>query len=110
MLEIRVLSLTLMKAVDVPPKVKDTGPSEHICVSFQLLVGHLVGRLTINYNRTRGETAHLEEKLGSLIVRLPRNLPAEGNGYTLKYSCLQNSMDRGAWWAPVHGVTKSLSN
>ena len=31
----------------------------------------------------------------------------EGNGDPLQYSCLENSMDRGAWWAIVHGVTKS---
>ena len=31
----------------------------------------------------------------------------EGNGSPLQYSCLENSMDRGAWWATVHGVTKS---
>ena len=30
-----------------------------------------------------------------------------GNGNPLQYSCLQNSMDRGAWWATVHGVAKS---
>ena len=34
-------------------------------------------------------------------------LPGEGNGYPLQYSCLENSMDRGAWQATVHGVTKS---
>ena len=33
--------------------------------------------------------------------------PGEGNGNTLQYSCLENSMDRGAWKATVHGVTKS---
>ena len=32
----------------------------------------------------------------------------EGNGYPLQYSCLENSMDRGAWQAIVHGVTKEL--
>ena len=31
----------------------------------------------------------------------------EGNGTPLQYSCLENSMDRGAWWAAVHGVAKS---
>ena len=39
--------------------------------------------------------------------------PGEGNGNPLQYSCLENSMDGGAWWAIVHGVTKSrteLSN
>ena len=29
--------------------------------------------------------------------------PGEGNGYPLQYSCLENSMDRGAWWATVRG-------
>ena len=31
----------------------------------------------------------------------------EGNGYPLQYFCLENSMDRGAWQAIVHGVSKS---
>jgi len=31
----------------------------------------------------------------------------EGHGNPLQYSCLENSKDRGAWWATVHGVTKS---
>ena len=33
--------------------------------------------------------------------------PGEGNGNPLQYSCLENSTDRGAWWAIVHGVAKS---
>ena len=33
--------------------------------------------------------------------------PGEGNGNPLQYSRLENSMDRGAWWATVHGVAKS---
>ena len=39
--------------------------------------------------------------------------PGEGNGYPLQYSCLENPVNRGAWWAIVCGVTKSqteLSN
>ena len=31
----------------------------------------------------------------------------EGNGNPLQYSCLENPMDAGAWWAAVHGVAKS---
>ena len=33
--------------------------------------------------------------------------PGEGNGNPLHYSCLENSTDRGAWWATVHEVAKS---
>ena len=48
----------------------------------------------------------------SLIPESGRS-PGEGNGNPLHCSCLENSIDRGAWWAIVHGVTKShtqLSN
>jgi len=33
--------------------------------------------------------------------------PGGGNGNPLQYSCLENSMDRGAWWATVHSMAKS---
>ena len=33
--------------------------------------------------------------------------PGGGHGNPLQYSCLENPMDRGAWWATVHRVTKS---
>ena len=33
--------------------------------------------------------------------------PGGGNGNPLQYSCLGNPMDRGAWWATVHGVRKN---
>ena len=33
--------------------------------------------------------------------------PGEGNGNPFQYSCLENSRDRGAWWATAHGITKS---
>ena len=49
--------------------------------------------------------------LGS-ILGLGRS-PGKGNSYPLQCFCLENSMDRGAWWAIVHGVAKSqtrLSN
>ena len=41
-----------------------------------------------------------------LIPGLGRS-PGEGNGNPLQYSYPENPMDRGAWWATVHGVTKS---
>ena len=57
---------------------------------------------------------------GSVVKNLPANArdtglipgsgrsPRRGNGNPLQYSCWKNPMDRGAWWATVHGVTKEL--
>ena len=43
----------------------------------------------------------------SLIPGLGRS-PGEGNGNPFHYSCLENPMDRGAWWATFHGVAEEL--
>ena len=55
---------------------------------------------------------------GSLLKNPPANAgdasstpesgrsPTEGNGNPLQYSCLGNSLDSGAWWTTVHGVSK----
>ena len=45
----------------------------------------------------------------SFIPGLGR-FPGEANGKSLQYSCLENSVERGAWWAIVHGVSKSWRN
>ena len=59
---------------------------------------------------------------GSVVKNLPANAgnaedvgliprsgryPTVGNGNLLQYSCLENAMDRGAWWAIVSGIAKS---
>ena len=43
------------------------------------------------------------------VGSIPRSgcIPGVGNGNPLQYSCLENSMDRGARWVTVHGVAKS---
>ena len=41
------------------------------------------------------------------LISGSRRSPGERNGNPLQYSCLGNSIDRGAWWAIVHGVTES---
>ena len=41
------------------------------------------------------------------IWTVSRNKIGEGDGSPLQYSCLENSMNRGAWWAAVHGIPKS---
>ena len=45
--------------------------------------------------------------LKSGIYGDPSSVFGEGNGTPLQYSCLENPMDGGAWWAAVHGVAKS---
>ena len=51
------------------------------------------------------ESACSAEELG-LILGLG-SFPGEGYDHPLQYSCLENSMDGGAWQATIHGVTKS---
>ena len=41
------------------------------------------------------------------LIRRSGRSPGEGNGNPLQYTCLENLMDRGAWWAAVHGIAKS---
>ena len=47
------------------------------------------------------------KKIASLNCVVLLKPAGEGNGTPLQYSCLENPMDGGAWWAAVHGVTKS---
>ena len=58
--------------------------------------GLVVKNLPVNARDT-GDT--------SSIPGLGRS-PGGGNGNPLQYACLENPMDRGAWWATVHGATK----
>ena len=44
---------------------------------------------------------------GDSICWSPSSTVGEGNSTPLQYSCLENPMDSGAWWAAVHGVVKS---
>ena len=62
---------------------------------------------------------HMKGFPGSAVKNLPDSAgdagsfpgsgrsPGEGDGNPLQCSCLENSMDGGAWWAAVHGVAKS---
>ena len=46
-------------------------------------------------------------KINWIILVPISQRPGEGNGTPFQYSCLENPIDRGAWWAAVHGVPKS---
>ena len=40
------------------------------------------------------------------LILVSGRYPGEGHGNPLQYSCLENPMDRGAWWVTVHGITE----
>ena len=78
--------------------------------SLELVFVHTVTKVLSWWLRCK-ESAYNAGDLGP-IPGLGRS-PGEENGYPLQNSCLENPMDRGAWWATIHGVTKSqtqLSN
>ena len=53
------------------------------------------------------QDTNLEIKKQSLVQMIDEDAFGEGIGNALQYSCLENPMDGGAWWATVHGVAKS---
>ena len=68
---------------------------------FRSELGFAGGPVIKNLPASAGDTRHMGQILGS------EGYPRVGNGNPLQYSCLENPMDRGAWQALVHGVTKS---
>ena len=55
--------------------------------------------------RIRRKRSNRRTRRGNKVVILI--IIGEGNGNPLQYSCLENPMDREAWWGTVHGLTKS---
>ena len=51
--------------------------------------------------------AQVRSLVREVRFHMPHGQNGEGNGTLLQYSCLENPMDRGAWWAAVHAVAKS---
>ena len=73
-----------------------------VCVCVEYIVwASQVGLVVKNPSANSGDIKDV-----GLIPGLGRS-PGEGNGNPLQYSCLENSMDRGAWQATVHRVAKS---
>ena len=65
----------------------------------------LVESWGLSWVRNGKQSTYQCRRLGSIPVS--QRSPGEGNGNSPLYSCLENHMDRGAWWATVHGVTNS---
>ena len=62
--------------------------------------GEPSGLPSMGVTQSRTQLKQLSSSSSSLYIR-------EGNGTLLQYSCLENPIDGGAWWATVHGVAKS---
>ena len=74
---------------------------ESNCTGYYLCRASQVALAVKNLTANAGDLREV-----GLIPGLGRS-PGGGRGNPLQYSCLENPMDRGAWWATVHGVTKS---
>ena len=72
----------------------------YMCIYISIWVSQ-VALVVKNPPANAGDAKDMDSSPG--LVRSPR----EGYVNPLKYSCLENPTDRGAWWATVHGVTKS---
>ena len=70
-------------------------------IKFKLL------ELLHNHLGTKSLPANAEDARDVGSSPDPERSPGERNGSPLQYCCLGNPMDRGAWWATVHGVAKS---
>ena len=78
------------------------------CVDTEFIISFSQLLLTSTSYLTHYTCQHEEINLDSILWTQRQALfPGEGNGNPLQYSCLENPVDRGAWWAAVHGVTQS---
>ena len=84
-----------------PPALEDevltTGPQGSLCFIHSCQVVLVVKNLPVNAGNIKDEGSVLESG----------RYPAERNGNPLQYSCLENLMNRGAWWATVHRISKN---
>ena len=74
------------------------------CGKFQLRGAVSIKGASLVAQRVKNPPANTGDP--GLIHGLERS-PGEGNGNPFQYSCLENYIDEGAWWATVHGVAKS---
>ena len=94
---------TLKKSI-----INSTCKSMYLCFSKQLVVCILISNLK-KHSKLCQEESISRQKVYCTIQQFMLLYTREGNGNLLQYSCLETPMDRGAWQAAVHGVTKSLT-
>ena len=80
---------------------------------YRRIVSFYAKRRSYKYIFSRGSPGSSDGKESACPMGDPGRIPGlgrspgEGIGNPLQYSCLENSMDRGVWWATIHGVAKS---
>ena len=94
--------------------------TENICVSKDIMGSEKIAYRT--ENKSASPMSYLGFPGGTVVKNPPANAgdtgdtgsipglgrsPEGGHGNPLQYSCLGNSMDRGAWWAAVHGIAEN---
>ena len=67
----------------------------------------LVGEFSLQLPKEWGQSEKSQRVLMLLSIIILKIIPWRRDCNPIQYSCLENSMDRGAWWATVHGVTES---
>ena len=80
--------------------------NEHYVLYTATFIIYIVFNLAFIENLVALSTVLGEVTLNILIFLAVLALFGEGNGTPLQYSCLESPMDRGAWWAAVHGVVE----
>ena len=106
-----------MKSFLISPILRKVWPflfltQQHKCFSYCiyciLLLYWLTSFLQQGFPSGGSDVRNLPTVQETQVPSLGQEDPLEkGLGYSLQYSCLENFMDRGAWWATVHGVAKS---
>jgi len=84
----------------IPPSPSPTESKRLFYISVSLLLSHIQG---YHYHLSKFHIYVLVSHIYALVYCIG----GEGNGTPLQHSCLENPMDRGAWWAAVHGVSRS---
>ena len=81
-------------------------------MAYFLKLEEIILKLVWNQKKSSPKKMNKQNKKKTLVdienrLVVTRKEGGEGNGTPLQYSCLENPVDGGAWWAAVHGVTKS---
>ena len=105
----------LLPSVHPPRRLSSALKLSSACLAHRGLISRPGMALAWTPHSTASQVAlvvkHLPAKAGDVrdAGSIPGSVrsPREGNGNPLQYSCLENAMDRGAWWATAHRVPKS---